>query len=321
MKKWLPIGFLPLLLCACLADGLFAPTPDAALAATQTAQSALLASIQQTLGAIATITPYAPGSPPQESALPAWRSTPRPTPQASDALVTNEADGMALAHVPAGEFLMGSSQYDRDLDTNEAPQHKVWLDAFWISRTQVTNRMYARCVEAGVCQYSASQRTNPRYLNPQFADHPVVYVAWQAAQDYCEWSGGRLPTEAEWEKAARGRQGQKYSWGNGPPADGVINANQLVGDTTPAGQFPAGASPYGALDMGGNVREWVWDWYDPYYYQYAPQKNPTGPASGEKKVLKGASYSDSLRFARPANRLAHEAASPGVNRGFRCIYP
>ena len=313
---------LPILTALCLAacQPLFNPQPtaDPALAATQTAQRALLKRIAATLTAIPSITP---GGQAAQAALPRPLSTPLPAPAGSAQAAVTAADGMALVYVPAGEFIMGSTKYDRDLETNEVPQRTVYLDAFWISRTQVTNAMFARCVSAGACQYSASDKTNPRYQDPAYADHPVVYVSWQAAESYCEWSGGRLPTEAEWEKAARGTQGQKYPWGDTSPAVETVNTNNTVGDTTPVGQYPAGASPYGALDMGGNVREWVWDWYDPYYYQYAPDRNPAGPAAGEKKVLKGSSFSDTYRYARPANRLAHDPASPGVNRGFRCAYP
>jgi len=313
---------LPILTALCLAacQPLFNPQPtaDPALAATQTAQRALLKRIAATLTAIPSITP---GGQAAQAALPQPLSTPLPAPAGSAQAAVTAADGMALVYVPAGEFVMGSTKYDRDLETNEVPQRTVYLDAFWISRTQVTNAMFARCVSAGACQYSASDKTNPRYQDPAYADHPVVYVSWQAAESYCEWSGGRLPTAAEWEKAARGTQGQKYPWGDAAPAVETVNTNNTVGDTTPVGQYPAGASPYGALDMGGNVREWVWDWYDPYYYQYAPDRNPAGPAAGEKKVLKGSSFSDTYRYARPANRLAHDPASPGVNRGFRCAYP
>jgi formylglycine-generating enzyme required for sulfatase activity len=255
-----------------------------------------------------------------QAELPTPAATPLPTPTGTQNTLLSPVDGMTLVYIPAGEFIMGSVKYDRDLETNEVPQHTVYLDAYWISRTQVTNAMYTRCVEAGVCQFSASDKTNPRYKDPAFANHPVVYIAWQAAEDYCEWTGGRLPTEAEWEKAARGTQGQKYAWGDAAPNADTVNTNNTIGDTTEAGQYPQGASPYGVLDMGGNVREWVWDWYDPYYYQYSPSSNPAGPISGEKKVLKGSSYSDSYRFARPANRLAHDPTSPGINRGFRCAY-
>ncbi len=181
--------------------------------------------------------------------------------------------------------------------------------------------MYNLCVAEGTCKYSAGHEINQHCLDPAYSDHPVVYVTWQSAMDYCVWSGGRLPTEAEWEKAARGTEGQKFAWGNNSAAPELVNADNTIGDTTPVGQYPQGTSPYGVLDMGGNVREWIWDWYDPYYYQYSSEDNPAGPAEGEKKVLKGASFSDIYRFSRPANRLAHDPTSPGANRGFRCVYP
>jgi formylglycine-generating enzyme required for sulfatase activity len=321
VNKWMILSLLPALLCACQFLPAGQAAPDPAAAATQTAQKALLQSIEQTLTAIPTRTPLPSGSEaPPEALLPTFSAAPLPTPAASETTRISPRDGMRLIYIPAGEFVMGSSKYDRDLETNEVPRRAVTLDAYWISQTQVTNAMYALCVAAGACQYSANNQTNPRYQDPAYADHPVVYIAWQAAADYCAWSGGRLPTEAEWEKAARGTEGQKYAWGNTSPNPGQVNANNLVGDTTPAGQYPEGASPFGVLDMGGNVREWVWDWYDPYYYQYAPGSNPAGPSDGEKKVLKGASYSDIYRFARPANRLAHDPSSPGINRGFRCVY-
>ncbi|BBB47500.1 hypothetical protein Pelsub_P0727 [Pelolinea submarina] len=320
MKKW-TLSLLPLLFSACQLLPLASPTPDPALAATQTTQRELLHAIEATMTAIPTITPMPAGGTLPEAGLPVVAATPLPTPSGSDNTIAHPLTGMTLVYIPAGEFVMGTSKYDRDLETNEVPQRTVTLDAFWISQTEITNALYTQCVQAGACVYSAGDQTNPRYTDPAFTDHPVVYVAWQAAQDYCAWSGGRLPTEAEWEKAARGTEGLKFAWGNTSPAETQVNANNIVGDTTPVNQYPEGASSYGVLDMGGNVREWVWDWYDPYYYQYAPNSNPTGPISGEKKVLKGASYLDIYRFARPGNRLAHDPHSPGVNRGFRCVYP
>jgi formylglycine-generating enzyme required for sulfatase activity len=227
---------------------------------------------------------------------------------------------MQLIYIPAGEFKMGSTKYDQDREVNEEPQRKVYLDAFWISKTQVTNAMFNACVAAGVCRYSASHTTNPNYLDALYASHPVVYVSWQAAQDYCSWVGGSLPTEAQWEKAARGPDGAKYPWGEESPRIKFTNSNNEIGNTTAVGQFPYGASYYGVFEMGSNVREWVWDWYDAIYYQVAPNENPRGPETGEKKVLKGAAYSDSYRFTRPANRLSHEPGSPGAVRGFRCAF-
>lgn len=320
MKK-ISVTLLPLLISACVFQQLFEPTPDPAIAATETAQEALMQSIEATLSAIPTITPAGMESETTAATMqPTQLATPLPTQAAEDETYISPIDGMRLIYIPAGEFFMGSNQYDRDLETNEVPQHRVSLDAFWISQTQVTNAMFAQCVDTGACAYSAGHQINPRYLDPAYADHPIVYVTWQSAQDYCTWSGGRLPTEAEWEKAARGTEGQKYTWGNSTPTGEQVNTDNIVGDTTPVGQYPQGASVYSVLDMGGNVREWVWDWYDPYYYQYSEVDNPMGPASGEKKVLKGASYSDMLRYARPANRLAHDPTSPGINRGFRCVY-
>lgn len=279
-------------------------------------------SIEQTLSAIPSITPVSnPQEDPASDEQPMFSATALPSPDETEDEMINPADGMRLIYIPAGEFLMGSSKYDRDLETNEVPQHEVTLDAYWISQTQVTNAMYNQCVAEDACKYSAGHEINPRYLDPAFSDHPVVYVTWQAAMNYCAWSGGRLPTEAEWEKAARGIDGRKFAWGNNSAAPELVNANNTSGDTTPAGQFTQGASPYGVLDMGGNVREWVWDWYDSYYYQYTSEDNPAGPVQGEKKVLKGASFSDIYRFTRPANRLAHDPTSPGANRGFRCVYP
>lgn len=231
-------------------------------------------------------------------------------------------DNIPLVYIPAGKFLMGSSETDGDHYEDEQPQHAVYLDSYWISRTQITNAEFADCVEAEACAYDVGTQRNPRYVDPAYADHPVVYVSWYMAQTYCQWSGGRLPTEAEWEKAARGPNGVKYPWGWEDPENNVYltNANNVIGDTTPVGLFLKGASYNGVMDMGGNVREWVSDWYDPHYYLSLPDRNPTGPASGDKKVLKGASFEDSSHYSRAANRLAHDPKSPGIARGFRCAY-
>ena len=231
-------------------------------------------------------------------------------------------DNIPLVYIPAGKFLMGSSETDGDHYEDEQPQHAIYLDSYWISRTQVTNAEFAECVAAKTCTYDVGTQSNSHYVDPAYADHPVVYVSWYMAQTYCQWSGGRLPTEAEWEKAARGPNGAKYPWGWEDPENNIYltNANNVIGDTTPVGLFIKGASYYGAMDMGGNVREWVSDWYDPHYYLSMPDRNPTGPESGDKKVLKGASFEDSSHYSRAANRLAHDPKSPGIARGFRCVY-
>lgn len=316
MKKSAAVIIL-LILSACSPAAQPSPTPDMGMLATQLW---VQLSVQETLSAAAqpSATPQ-----PTPTPTPVWRSTPIPAPPdpLNYAPVFNPFDLMELVYVPTGDFLMGASPYDSAREPNEEPRHTVFLDAFWISKTQVTNTMFNACAAAGVCAYSVSHTTNPHYLDPFYASHPVVYVSWEMAQTYCEWTGGRLPTEAEWEKAARGPDGARYAWGEELPRLKFVNAGNEYGTTTTVGLFPYGKSYYGAFDMGGNLREWVSDWFDPDYYQYAPASNPTGPETGEKKVLKGASFSDEFRYCRVSNRLSHEPGSPGIVRGFRCVYP
>jgi len=184
----------------------------------------------------------------------------------------------------------------------------VYLDAYWIDKTEVTNTMYARCVQAGVCDAPSSKGSNysdSYYGSSQYADHPVVYVDWFQAQAYCEWAGRRLPTEAQWEKAARGADGRTYPWGEQEPNCDLANydgTKWCIGDTSAVGSYPSGASPYGALDMAGNVWEWAADWYSSSYYSQSPGNNPTGPSSGEYRVIRGGSYGRDERELRSAYR-------------------
>src|SRR5690606_19387879 len=142
--------------------------------------------------------------------------------------------------------------------------HTVYLDAYWIDQTEVTNALFAKCVEDGDCTppvQSVSSAGLPYYGNPRYDNFPVMRVNWYQANAYCQWADRRLPTEAEWEKAARGTDGRTYPWGNETLNSNLLNHNYSVGDTTEVGSYPAGASVYGALDMAGNVGEWVNDWY------------------------------------------------------------
>ena len=229
-----------------------------------------------------------------------------------------DAKGVSMRLVPAGEFTMGSENGSDD----EKPIHQVYLDAYYMDKYEVTNALYEACVNAGVCDppHKTSSYTHSSYYgNSQYDNYPVIKVDWYQAQTYCEWRGARLPTEAEWEKAARGTDRRGYPWGNESPNSNLLNYNQNVGDTTEVGKYPAGASIYGALDMAGNVWEWVADWYDSNYYASSPSLNPQGPSSGDGRVLRGGAWGNGSNFVRSAFRLGDlPSLADGSYFGFRC---
>lgn len=192
-------------------------------------------------------------------------------------ILKRSTDGSEMVYIPAGEFLMGTSRY-----RNEKPEHVVYLDAYWIDRYEVTNAQYRQCIEAGECSGDVEDYPED--------DYPAVYVTWYEAEAYCIWAGGRLPTEAEWEKAARGIKEQDYPWGDESPNCELANSAGCEGNTMPVGSYPEGASPYGVMDMAGNVWEWVADWYKNDYYRRSPNSNPIGPVTGDCKVIRGGSW-------------------------------
>jgi formylglycine-generating enzyme required for sulfatase activity len=231
--------------------------------------------------------------------------------------MVSDKDGMILVYVLAGNFTMGSDKGG----SNEMPVHSVYLDAFWIDKTDVTNKMYALCVDDGRCQPPRTTKSATRtsyYGNSQYDDYPVIYVDWNMAETYCEWVGRQLPTEAEWEKAARGTDGRTYPWGNDPPNNNLLNNNQSIGDTTEVGEYPNGASPYGALDMAGNVWQWVADWYDAHYYSSSPSSNPLGPTSGQYRVQRGGEWDSNNGSVRSTGRSQDYPLSAYNHIGFRC---
>ena len=268
-------------------------------------------------------------------------------------LSVNEVDLAEMVYVPAGEFLMGSE--DSSALWDQGPEHNVYLDAFWIYKHEVTNAQFGAFLDAegnqteggipwlnaGDVDLFLSESGGQWVPDEGYEEHPVVEVSWFGAAAYCQWAGGRLPTEAEWEKAARGTDGRTFPWGNSPVTAKHANycdANCVYieirdddqddgySDTAPVGSYPDGASPYGALDMAGNVNEWVSDWYDGNYYsQPGNSENPQGPSSGETRVVRGGSHwavdmlgyrllNVTFRFMKIPNKTFPEY-------GFRCVVP
>gem|GEM_PF-3435673 len=240
---------------------------------------------------------------------------------------TSLKDGMNMVYVPAGEFVMGGNVY-----YDERPIHVVNLNAFWIDQTEVTNAMFAAFLteegnreESGVTWLDASDEDAQIHLeenswqtDPGYEDYPVVEVTWYGANAYCSWAGRRLPTEAEWEKAARGTDRNIYPWGNDPPTADLLNFNDNVGSATKVGSYPNGASPYGALDMAGNVWEWVADRHSRTYYANSPTDNPVGPETGFFRVLRGGAWNYRETYARSIHR---NRGIPTISHdfiGFRC---
>ena len=242
---------------------------------------------------------------------PTATKAPTATSRALSSKIT-DAKGIQMVLVPAGSFSMGS-------DANgprEQPVHQVHLDAFYIDIYEVTNALYKACVESGGCAAPVDIR---KYSDPGYAQHPVEYVDWYMAVAYCEWRGARLPTEAEWEKAARGTDERTYPWGEVIDIT-YANYNMDIRGTTVVGSYPKGVSPYGAYDMAGNVAEWIADWYGENYYANSPGSNPTGPASGEYRVMRGGAWNGNDENMRSALRLWH--ISTPINSGFvgfRCV--
>jgi formylglycine-generating enzyme required for sulfatase activity len=261
---------------------------------------------------------------------------------------TSPIDSMTMVYIPEGEFLMGSTENDPQAADNEKPHRTVYLDAFWIDHTEVTNAMYAAFLndqgnqsEGGAAWFDAANedvliiQSGGQWVPVEgYSDHPAVRVTWYGARAYCEMVGRRLPSEAEWEKAARGTDGRIYPWGNvfdcrkGNFDDETTVDEYVVPGgagcdgydrSAPVGSYPGGASPYGALDMAGNVAEWVADWYDPDYYANSPNENPQGPATGEYCVLRGGCWVLHEISLRTAYR---DRASPNESwrfNGFRCV--
>jgi len=298
-----------------------------------------------TLQATATLPSATPSLPPT---LTPTRNTATPTPLPSATHTetptigptrVSPLDQMVQVFVPSGEFLMGMTDINGKLTESggraypEIPSNIVYLDSYWFDKYEVTNAQYALCVAAGGCEpptWSASFTREHYYDDPQYANYPVIYVAWAKARAYCEWAGRRLPTEAEWEKAARGTDGREYPWGNEPISSERVNlcdsscprsfANPNFNDgypeTAPVGSFPAGASPYGAMDMAGNVWEWNGTLIAPYPYD-ATDGRENLDVTGERG-WRGGAWSNGIWWMRASLRYRSYPWYSYYNLGFRC---
>lgn len=271
-------------------------------------------------------------------------------------VIKSDIDGASMVLVPEGEFIMGSSDEQIDeiagtkinlrqlMKTHEQPQHKVYLDAFYIDQYEVTNARFQSFVEEtgyetdaekygwgfhweGYNEWFRIKGANWRApMGPGSSitgkpDHPVVQVSYNDAKEYAKWAKKRLPTEAEWEKASRGTDARIYPWGNRWNPDNLNGYDKGPHTTTPVGSYPDGVSPYGAYDMVGNVWEWVYDWYHHAYYQRSPYRNPKGPSTGTHRVLKGGCWLNTRYSTRCAHRDNH-VTTPDFRihlGGFRCV--
>jgi formylglycine-generating enzyme required for sulfatase activity len=233
--------------------------------------------------------------------------------------VTMDDDGkkILMVFIPAGECVMGSENGDSD----EKPRHTVYLDAFYIDRYPVTNAEYKKFVEA--TKHRPPSHWQDGKIPPGKETHPVVNVSWDDAAAYAAWAGKRLPTEAEWEKAAGWddlkKEQRVYPWGDRFDSAKCNSKESGIGGTTPVGKYsPQGDSFYGVADMAGNVWEWCADWYDEGYYKKSPKENPQGPASGSSRALRGGSWNDSDDSLRASNRGRYTPDDVDDDIGFRC---
>jgi len=261
-------------------------------------------------------------------------------------------DGVEMVLIPSGSFYMGSSGTDYPLD--EQPKHKVYLDAYYIDRYEISNANFVKFLNSikpdeGINKtrwqwvvirndLETDQRTEwfPTeiiYINGHyevlkgFENYPVISVSWFAADAYCKWAGERLPTEAEWERAARGGlKGRDFPWGNQLPTldSGIAFNKRWVDNSLPAPTVPVNTYPYnkfGIYGMAGNAAEWILDWYSPVYYQSSPRKNPMGPSSGTRKVVRGGSWASPMMGIRVAVRYSYPPSALPAMVGFRCVLP
>ena len=227
-------------------------------------------------------------------------------------------DGREMVQIPEGPFVMGSR--DNDSDPDEKPEHQVYLKSYFVDLNEVGRGEYdrfAKMTKRAQRRIEVFEDDPAKLLKPEL---PAIAVTWDDAEAYCKWAGKRLPTEAEWEKAARGESKRRYPWGNEfAPGYANIDGNEDgFRYLAPPGSFEAGRSPYGLYDMTGNVGEWVADSYEEDFYQKSPYRDPKGPEQGEQKVIRGGSWRETKKNARPSKRFQAKPWRHDITVGFRC---
>lgn len=241
--------------------------------------------------------------------------------------ILSPKDGAPLVYIPAGPFPMGVPKGARDGGLDERPNHTVYVDAFYMDKYEVTNGRYLQFVtETG--HRSPQHPTDPtknlwkgNMMPESVTNLPVINVDWFDADAYCQWAGRRLPTEAEWEKAAKGNNDWRFPWGDVEPTSEHLNFNQAWrGEATlvEVGIYEKGKSPYGVYDVAGNVWEWVADWYDPDYYQTSPERNPKGPLTGTDKTIRSSGWHVETPQVRIFTRVKSRPTDRNHSTGFRC---
>lgn len=247
--------------------------------------------------------------------------TPSPTPEPlTGTSRISPMDGMTQFYIPSGEFIMGASSDQSTAEAQEKPQHRVILSGFWMDETEVTRGMYKQCISSGNCpDISNELASTSGFFDSKNDDHPMVMLTWEQSKNYCEKNGRRLPSEAEWEKAARGTNGRTYPWGETPIDGNLALYGKAVNGTRPVESFPAGMSPYGLLNMIGNAAEWVYDTYSVDYYATSPFENPLGPDTADQKVIRGSSWKDDISLVRISRRSFASQNFKDDDLGFRCV--
>jgi sulfatase modifying factor 1 len=222
---------------------------------------------------------------------------------------------------PSGEFVMGSPEGLGQAD--EHPAHKVYLDSFYIDRNEVTGKDFEAYLEANLKQHPTITGWWDRKVRPDMSDKPVIGLRWERCLNYCQWRGKRLPTEAEWERAAKGLTNRIHPWGNEPATQKMANFGRccfiMKGEILQkTGYYEDGKTPEGVYDMGGNIAEWVHDWYDKNYYESSPYKNPKGPDKGKYHTIRGGAWNSVSDYMRSSNRYGHDDAKDFYGIGCRC---